>query len=63
MKQGVAKSLTHSADLQTNPGKLPQRIGPGEALRDTVRGHETLLNRQMSRLKELEDQYDKECLC
>ena len=50
-------------DLQTNPGNLPQRIGPGEALRDTVRGHETLLNRQMRRLKELENQYDKECLC
>jgi hypothetical protein len=50
-------------DLQNNPGNLPQRIGPGETLRETVRGHEVLLNRQIRRLKELENQYDKECLC
>ena len=50
-------------DLAANPGNLPQRIGPGEALRDTVRGHEKLLNRQLRRLRELEDKYDKECLC
>jgi RHS repeat-associated protein len=50
-------------DLQANPGKLPQRIGPGEALRDTIRGHEVILNRQLRRLKDLEEQYDKECLC
>ncbi|KAF4513860.1 UNVERIFIED_CONTAM: hypothetical protein B566_EDAN016755 [Ephemera danica] len=50
-------------DLQANPNKLPQRIGPGEALRETIRGHETLLNRQLRRLRELEDQYDKECTC
>jgi RHS repeat-associated protein len=50
-------------DLKANPGNLPQRIGPGEALRDTIRGHETLLNRQLRRVKELEEQYDKECVC
>jgi len=49
-------------DLQNNPGNLPERIGPGEKLRDTVRGHHKLLNRQWRRLRELENRYDKECL-
>ncbi|WP_321283836.1 RHS repeat-associated core domain-containing protein [uncultured Vibrio sp.] len=48
-------------DLENNPGNLPERIGPGENLRDTVRGHRKLLNRQWRRLQELEDKYDKEC--
>jgi RHS repeat-associated protein len=48
-------------DLAANPGNLPYRIGPGEALRDTIRGHEKLLNRQLRRLKEVEDQYAEEC--
>jgi RHS repeat-associated protein len=50
-------------DLAANPGQLPRRIGPGEALRDTIRGHEKLLNRQWRRLNELEDEYIKECGC
>ena len=50
-------------DLDANPGNLPQRIGPGEQLRDTVRGHEKLINRQLRRLRELEKQYDTECIC
>ncbi|MFS2032753.1 RHS repeat-associated core domain-containing protein [Polaromonas sp. CT11-55] len=50
-------------DLQANPQNLPQRIGPGEALKDTVRGHEKLLNRQLRRLRELEEQHRDECLC
>lgn len=50
-------------DLATNPGNLPYRIGPNEQLRDTVRGHEKLLNRQWRRLNELEDQYRRECPC
>jgi hypothetical protein len=50
-------------DLDANPGQLPRRIGPGEALRDTIRGHEKLLNRQWRRLNELEDEYVKECGC
>ena len=48
-------------DLENNPGNLPERIGPGEKLRDTVRGHRKLLNRQWRRLNELEDRYAKEC--
>uniref|UniRef100_UPI001404DA6F RHS repeat protein n=1 Tax=Variovorax sp. GV025 TaxID=3450240 RepID=UPI001404DA6F len=50
-------------DLAANPGNLPYRIGPGEQLRDTVRGHEKLLNRQWRRLNELEDQQSRECPC
>ena len=51
-------------DLDGNSGRanpLPQRIGPGEELRETVRGHRKLLNRQWRRLRELEDEYDREC--
>jgi hypothetical protein len=50
-------------DLEANPQNLPRRIGPGEKLRDTVRGHEKLLNRQLRRYRELEDKYIKECGC
>jgi RHS repeat-associated protein len=50
-------------DLEANPQQLPQRIGPGEKLSETIRGHEKLLNRQWKRLNELEDKYFKECGC
>lgn len=48
-------------DLDANPGNLPERVGPGENLRDTVWGHRKLLDRQWRRLNELEDQYAREC--
>ncbi|MCH2074358.1 MAG: hypothetical protein MK130_05805 [Puniceicoccaceae bacterium] len=48
-------------DLENNPGDLPEYIGPGEKLRDTVRGHRKLLDRQLRRLRELEARYEKEC--
>ena len=48
-------------DLENNPCNLPERIGPGEQLRDTIRGHRKLLHRQLRRLRELEKRYDKEC--
>ena len=48
-------------DLDSNPGNLPEYEGPGERLRDTVRGHRKLLDRQLRRLRELEDKYDREC--
>ncbi len=46
-------------DLQNNPGELRYRIGPGESLKDTVRGHEKLLNRRLNELRKLEDKYAK----
>jgi RHS repeat-associated protein len=48
-------------DLATNPGGLPRRIGPGENLEDTVRGHEKLLNRRLRETRKLEDEYDQLC--
>ena len=36
--------------LESNPNNLPWRVGPGEALRDTVRGHVKLLNAAYSKL-------------
>ncbi|WP_235872700.1 RHS repeat-associated core domain-containing protein [Pseudoxanthomonas winnipegensis] len=47
--------------LAKDPNPLPRRIGPGERLRDTIRGHEKLLNRRLRDLKDLEDEYDREC--
>ena len=49
-------------DLQSNPQGLPNRIGPGEDLRDTVRGHEKLLNRKLRELRKLEDEYAEKCV-
>ena len=43
--------------LQSNPQNLPWRIGPGEALRDTVRGHVTLLNAAYSKLAKAEKEW------
>jgi len=48
-------------DLESNPLELPERIGPGEKLCETVRGHEKLLNRRLRELRKLEDEYDKKC--
>ena len=48
-------------ELLSNPQKLPWRIGPGEKLRQTGRGHEKLLNRRLRELRDLEDEYDRKC--
>jgi len=48
-------------DLIKDPNPLPWRIGPGEKLKDTIRGHEKLLNRRLRELRGLEDEYDKKC--
>jgi len=40
---------------------LPWRIGPGEALADTVRGHEKLINRRLNELEKLEREHDNQC--
>jgi RHS repeat-associated protein len=50
-------------DLAANPLGLPRRIGPGETLASTIRGHEKLLNRQWRRFNELQDKYIDECGC
>ncbi|WP_421794270.1 RHS repeat-associated core domain-containing protein [Hydrocarboniphaga effusa] len=48
-------------DLEANPQNLPERVSPTEKLHESVRGHRKLLDRQLRRLRELEDRYDKEC--
>ena len=48
-------------DLNQKPNPLPRRIGPGELLRDTIRGHEVLLTIQLFRLRNAEDTWDKKC--
>ena len=48
--------------LESNPNNLPWRIGPGEALRDTVRGHVKLLNAAYSKLAKAEKEWvDNDC--
>ena len=49
-------------DLESNSQGLPQRIGPGEKLSETIRGHEKLLNRRLRELKKLEEEYAKNCM-
>lgn len=43
--------------LESNPNNLPWRIGPGEALRDTVWGHVKLLNAAYSKLAKAEKEW------
>ena len=43
--------------LESDPNNLPWRIGPGEALRDTVRGHVELLNAAYSKLAKAEKEW------
>lgn len=47
--------------LSKDPNPLPWRIGPGEKLKETIRGHEKLLNRRLRELRGLEDEYDAQC--
>jgi RHS repeat-associated protein len=49
------------ADIRNNPQGLPQRIGPGERLRDTVRGHRTIVNRLNRQVRNLEKKYENDC--
>jgi RHS repeat-associated protein len=42
-------------------GGIPERIGPGEALKETMRGHRKLINKADSRLRKWEKQYDNDC--
>ena len=47
------------SELEADPLGLPERIGPGEALANTKRGHRTKINETDSRLKKnLKEYYD-----
>ena len=52
---------TRWSELGANPLGLPERIGPGEALSSTRRGHRTIINDRESRLREYERRYAEEC--
>lgn len=58
----VRKDLEKRYDeLKRNPLNLPERIGPGESLASTQRGHRTLINIYDNNLRDLEKKYDDEC--
>lgn len=42
-------------------GGLPERIGPGERLAETMRGHRTLINKADSNLRYWEKKYAEDC--
>jgi RHS repeat-associated protein len=42
-------------------GGLPERVGPGESLRETMRGHRKLINKADTNLRFWEKQYDQDC--
>ncbi len=48
-------------ELDANILNLPQRIGPGEMLSQTIRGHKTLINQYSNHLKDRQIEYEREC--
>ena len=48
-------------DLSQNALGLPERIGPGEKLSQTVRGHRVLINIHDKELRKWQKRYDDEC--
>jgi RHS repeat-associated protein len=47
--------------IDSNQRNLPERIGPGESLASTVRGHRTLINIRDRDLRNAQNKYDDEC--
>ena len=50
-------------DLDNDKLNLPERIGPGESLYQTRRGHRTIINQLQRSLKRAEDRYIEDCTC
>ena len=48
-------------DYEINARDLPERIGRGERLAQTRRGHRTLIRKSETDIKELENRYREEC--
>ena len=48
-------------ELAADKHKLPNRIGPGEKLRSTIRGHQTLINQQHSLLNKWQTRLNNDC--
>ena len=49
------------ADYDRDFLRLPERIGPGEGLRDTLRGHRTEMRKRESSIKKNEERLKNEC--
>ncbi len=47
--------------LESNPRELAERVSPTERLRESVRGHRKLINKDEQELRKREREYDKEC--
>ena len=48
-------------ELQVDEQKLPERLGPGEKLNVTRRGHRKVLNKEGNNLRKLEVEYKVKC--
>jgi len=48
-------------ELQLDRWELPERLSPNESLKDTKRGHRTIINEKESILRRKEREYDKHC--
>jgi RHS repeat-associated protein len=57
------KGLQNELDTRWSElvGGLPERVGPGESLRETMRGHRKLINKADTNLRYWEKQYDEDC--
>ncbi|MPT51113.1 RHS repeat-associated core domain-containing protein, partial [Delftia sp.] len=49
------------SDLAADRLNLPERIGPGESLSQTKRGHRTMINEREGNLRKFEKRYMDEC--
>ena len=49
------------SDLAADRLNLPERLGPGELLSQTKRGHRTMINDRESNLRKFEKRYSDEC--
>jgi len=58
LKKDLDKRWTELAD---DPLGLPERLGPGEKLSETKRGHRTLINTRDRNLRDVEKKYAEDC--
>ncbi len=61
--RGKMKGLQNELDTRWSElvGGLPERIGPGEMLSQTMRGHRILINKADTNLRYWEKKYDEDC--
>jgi hypothetical protein len=60
--ENIRKDISkREQEVARNQMNLPERIGPGERLRDTIRGHRKIIRKQERNLRELEKKYEQKC--